>query len=231
MPPVNGSLVVRMTSSVPNGERGAGNPVPMPRLLGGRLCLDFANTVEDRTTGRPNDFLPDYAPLAHWGRHVGELTEGQLARLLEEGARRPDEAAVVFGHAIALREAIYRVFAAIAHGHSPPPADVAAIEAAYREATAHARLVRSGDGFAWAWAETKPGAALDRVLWPVARSAVALLTEPELARVKQCPGCDDCAWLFLDTSKNGTRRWCSMEGCGSRAKMRRQYARRKGVVA
>jgi predicted RNA-binding Zn ribbon-like protein len=219
-----------MRTSESDDGGGTADPAPMPRLLGGRLCLDFANTVEDRTTARPNDFLPNYAALAHWGRHVGELTEEQLARLLAEAARRPDEAAGVFAEAMALREAIYRVFAAIAHARAPVRQDVAAIEAAYRKATAHARLVPDGDGFTWEWVD-EAGGSLDRVLWPVARSAVELLTSPELARVKQCPGCDDCAWLFLDTSKNGTRRWCSMEGCGSRAKMRRQYARRKGAVA
>jgi predicted RNA-binding Zn ribbon-like protein len=63
-------------------------------------------------------------------------------------------------------------------------------------------------------------------LWLIAQSAVELLTEGELRRIKQCPGAGDCGWLFYDTSRNGTRRWCSMEGCGSRVKMRRQYARR-----
>jgi predicted RNA-binding Zn ribbon-like protein len=65
---------------------------------------------------------------------------------------------------------------------------------------------------------------LDRVLWEAAASAADLLTSPDLARVKTCPGAG-CAWLFLDRSRNGTRRWCDMSVCGNRAKARRHYSR------
>ncbi len=79
----------------------------------------------------------------------------------------------------------------------------------------------------WTWdADIR---ALDRMLWPIVSSAIELLTSHDLRRVKECPGAGDCGWLFFDTSKNGTRHWCSMEGCGSRVKMRRQYARTRNA--
>ena len=84
----------------------------------------------------------------------------------------------------------------------------------------------SDDQFAWGWTDVD---ALDRPLWDVARSAIDVLTQDDLKRVKECPGADDCGWLFYDTSKNASRRWCSMEGCGSRVKMRHQYARKRGM--
>jgi predicted RNA-binding Zn ribbon-like protein len=81
-----------------------------------------------------------------------------------------------------------------------------------------------GDGLRFSWS-FRGADDLRLPLWLVSASAVELLTEGDLARVKQCPGADDCGWLFYDTSRNGKRRWCSMEGCGSRVKMRRYYTR------
>ena len=72
--------------------------------------------------------------------------------------------------------------------------------------------------------------ALDSLIWTIAHSAMTLLTAGDLTRVKECPGTNDCGWLFYDISKNGSRRWCSMEGCGSRVKMRRLYAHSKTTV-
>ena len=80
-------------------------------------------------------------------------------------------------------------------------------------------MAPAGGGYDWSWAGRPDDLA--RPLWPVARSAVELLTLGDLARVRECPGAGDCGWLFYDTSRNGSRRWCSMEGCGSRVKMRR----------
>lgn len=133
---------------------------------------------------------------------------------------------MIWQWAIELRETMYRVFSAIANGSDPQADDVEALRVAYVGAMAHTQLLATPDGFTWNWVKSEE--ALDCMLWPLVRSAIAVLTSDEVKRVKQCPGLGDCGWLFLDSSKNGSRQWCSMEGCGSRAKMRQQYARKRG---
>ena len=102
--------------------------------------------------------------------------------------------------------------------------DLSALNAALREASARLEVAPSAGGFEWTWVLDED--ELDRVLWPIVGSAANLLTSAELGRVRQCArrGCD---WLFVDLSKNQSRRWCSMELCGSRVKSRRYYRRRK----
>jgi predicted RNA-binding Zn ribbon-like protein len=168
--------------------------------------------------------LHRYADLARWARHVGMLDEERVAALLRAAAADPDGAAATFARALDLRAALTALFRALARGAAPRAAALATTRAAYLDALAHADLAPGADGYRWTWPD---GAALDRPLWSVAASAIALLTEGDPARIKECPGADDCGWLFYDTSKNGSRRWCSMEGCGSRVKMRHQYARKR----
>ncbi len=198
-------------------------------LSGGRLCLDFANTVDPRVGNSPHDFLTDYPDLVQWSQYVGTLTEDEAQNLLHEAARHPTEATATFERAIALRETIYRVFSAIAGSTIPQTADLEALQSTFAEGMTHARIMPTTNGFAWNWIKRED--ALDQMLWPLVRSAVELLTSEEVRRVKQCPGLGDCGWLFLDTSKNGSRQWCSMEECGSRAKMRRQYARKRASIS
>jgi predicted RNA-binding Zn ribbon-like protein len=200
-----------------------------PRLLGERLCLDFANSIEDPRSDDPEDFLNDYGCLVRWGRHVGLLDVDQAEQLLSEARCNPIAAGRVFADAVTLRGAITRVFTALAGGSAPLQPDLASIQRAYVSAIGSARLASEGDSFAWEWNGPAPSVDLASVLWPVAASAVDLLTRGEIGRVKQCGGPEGCDWLFYDTSKNGSRRWCSMEGCGSRAKMRRYNARRRLV--
>jgi predicted RNA-binding Zn ribbon-like protein len=204
-----------------------GSRAGMANLVGGRLCLDFANTADWHASGHPEEWLTSYADLVAWGRHVGVLSPHQVRLLEGEALGRPTEAAAVLRRAIALREAIYRLFTAVALGQGVDAADLAALNQALSDALARARVVPAGAGFAWDW--DGPAGALDRVLWPVARSAAELLTSDERARVRQCAG-DPCGWLFLDTSKNRSRRWCTMDSCGNRAKARRHYARTRRTV-
>lgn len=210
------------------GEPRTGTaPVEELALLGGRLCLDFANTVDPRHGGQRTEYLTGYPDLLRWAHYVGVLDEEQARQLAETAATNTVAATVAFEQAIALRETIYQVFSATARHEHPSSTDLGALHAAYTQALAHTWLVPVSRGFVLDWVGRDR--TLDRVLWPVARSAVELLIGAELERVRECPGLGDCGWLFLDTSKNGSRRWCSMEGCGSRAKMRRQYARRRGT--
>jgi predicted RNA-binding Zn ribbon-like protein len=192
-------------------------------LLGGQVCLDFVNTVDPRVGASRRDYLASYADLVWWSGFAHLLSAGQQAALLRAADRHPREAAAVFARAIALRETLYRVFSASAARLAAASADLDAIQTAHMETLAQAQLVSESGGFLWRWPAESD--ALDQMLWPIIRSAIELLMAPELRRVKVCPGLDDCGWLFLDTSKSGQRRWCSMDTCGSRSKMRRYYAR------
>ncbi len=194
-------------------------------LVGGRVCLDFINTVDPRVGALQHEYLASYADLVRWSGHAQLLAEDQMAALLRAAARHPRAAQARFERAIAQRETLYRIFSAVAAQQAPAAADLAAMQGAYVELLAQTRLVAASESYLWQWPVEVGADALDQALWAVLQSAVALLTAPELRRVRACPGLGDCGWLFLDTSKSGRRRWCSMEGCGSRAKMRRYYAR------
>lgn len=193
----------------------------------GRLCLDFVNTLGDRSDESPHEeTLHTYADLVAWGEAADILSADEAAGTLREAARRTADAVSVFTGAIALREAMYRLFSAIAAGVEPPADDLAAVNRAIATATARGRLTPADGHFHWQW-EREPS-ALDGMLWPVAWAAAELLLSEELHRVHECAG-PDCSWLFMDMSKNGSRRWCSMETCGNRAKARRHRVRQQAV--
>ena len=169
---------------------------------GNHLALDFANTLEGPPGEPPEkDHLHTYADLVTWARRAGMLPEGARPRGDDLGRTRE------------LRAAIAQVFSA----PEPPSAPLRTLLEIHGEAVIHG-TIRGGD---WVWAGRHP----DRPLWPIAVAAVDLLRSDELARVKRCDG---CCWLFLDRSRNGSRRWCSMDECGVHAKMRRYRASRRG---
>jgi predicted RNA-binding Zn ribbon-like protein len=201
-----------------------GKRANFPRLLSGNICLDFINSIDMRSGTSPVDYITSYQDLIAWGEHVWLLHDAQIDRLAERAARESEAAAAVFQGSIELREALHRIFRSVAHDQAAQAEDMHLLKHYYLQALTHAALGRADAEYRWQWREDQT--ALDRILWPVAFAAIELLCSPMLARVKECPGADDCGWLFIDTSKNGTRRWCSMEGCGSRVKMRRQYARK-----
>jgi predicted RNA-binding Zn ribbon-like protein len=201
-------------------------PEPVFDLSGGELCLDFANTVSGRGGERPVERLADYLALLAFGRQAGAV-EGRLAEALARRARQhPRSAAAVLKTAVGLREALFRIFAAVAAGEPAQPADLAAVNRVLSRALAHLRVAPREEegGFEWVWEED--AAALDRILWPVARSAAELLTGDELGTVRECAS-PTCRWLFLDRSRNRSRRWCDMSACGNRAKARRHYRRQR----
>jgi predicted RNA-binding Zn ribbon-like protein len=195
---------------------------PTFELSGGALGLDFANTWGDR--GRPEtDKLRDYPDLLAFAKQAGLLTVGEAARLEAQAVREPREAAATLARARDLREALYGIFSALAAGGAPEPAGLERLNAALPEALSRMRLERRGEEVVWGWAA--PEGSLEAPLWPILRSAAELLTSEERQRIRECAG-TACTWLFLDTSRNRSRRWCSMETCGNRAKAHRHYRRR-----
>jgi len=196
------------------------------KLIGGWMCLDFANTVDWPDGDRRHESLNSYSDLVSWSRHVGILTESEARQLVQEARRRPRAAKEVLRRAVTLREAVYRIFSAIASKISPNALDLTTLNAELNEAMTRVRIVPTDGGYSWAYATE--GNALDRMLWPLARSASDLLTSDKLDRISKCSA-EDCGWLFLDMSRNRSRRWCDMRDCGNRAKARRHYQRRRAL--
>ncbi len=191
------------------------------------VALDFVNTLDWRNTDAPIERLNSYADLVAWLCEADTLPPPLAQRMLAAATADVAGATAALTRARTLREAIHRVFAAVARGDALAAPDLAPVSAAVSEALAHARLAPTTQGsVVWVWPEDD--APLERALWPVARSAEALLISERLDRVRECEGAG-CGWLFLDTSKNRSRRWCSMESCGNRAKARRHYARARAA--
>ena len=192
---------------------------------GGRLCLDLANTVSWRRSPEPIERLPTYGDLVEWARQSGVVTAGAARVIEREAGRQPAAAARILARARALREAIYRVFAGLAAGRAPAPEDLARLDREFHEAFRALHLSPARSGFTLAWA-LDDGPPLALPLWAAARSAAEVLTSADPRRLKTCPAAR-CGWIFLDVTRSGTRRWCAMEACGSRAKARSYYARRR----
>jgi predicted RNA-binding Zn ribbon-like protein len=190
----------------------------------GRLCLDFVNTVRCRPISDRLELIKSYDDLLAWARQATIITPGEAAILAEASRKRARPAADALAQARGLREATYAIFSSRAAGLPAREADLQTLNRAVGRAMARAGLIPSGSRFDWAW----PGAIpdLDRVAWWVARSAAELLTSSDLTFVRECASYD-CGWLFMDTTKNRSRRWCDMRTCGNRAKSRRHYERRR----
>ena len=196
-------------------------------LSGNHLSLDFINTLDDRMDIQPSELLASYSDLVSWSQQTGNMTDEEAQVLLKEATQHPAKAEKVRQQAITLREALFRIFARITDDADPDEVDVQFFNAALAGALSKVCVVPEGDGFGWDWNEK--GIALDRMLWPVIRATADLMTSKELRAVRICAS-EDCAWLFLDTSKNHTRRWCDMKTCGNRVKVSRHYERKKQDV-
>jgi predicted RNA-binding Zn ribbon-like protein len=214
MLPVNSVLTVKgnMTDSIRTLET--------LELVGGALCLDFANTVNSRPTPE-HDYLLQYSDLVRWANKLGILSPTQSNHLQKRARQNVEEAEEALNTARRIRELLYRLFSNAAKGSEPAKRDIEMIIAAYGESIAHGQLTKEDNHYKTTW---KVDEALDALLRPIVHSAGELLLSQELGQVKECPG---CGWLFLDTSKNLSRRWCSMNTCGARDKMRRYHKRKK----
>ncbi len=193
--------------------------------VGGVLCIDFVNTIGWRGTSAPSEWLTTYGDLVQWSRGSEILTDADTAHLLVYLEQRPEDAKQVLEIARALRESLYQVFSALARDRTPTGADVAALNQLFPNTMEKLQLAVADGGFQWQW-RREPD-ALDGMIHPIIHSAAELLTSPRIARLKECASRDGCAWLFLDTSRNGSRRWCDMRECGNRVKARRHYQRVK----
>jgi predicted RNA-binding Zn ribbon-like protein len=197
-------------------------------LSGGALALDFANTIGGTHVQPTHDHLRGYADIVRFSEMAGGLDKAIAKRLDRRAEQEPRRAAAVYELGVDLREAIWRVFSALASGETAREADLDLIGDAAAAGGARFRLVQDRQGVTWSIPHD--GDDLERPLWEIARSAVALLTSDQRDRIKEC-GSQTCEWVFLDRSKNRSRRWCDMSDCGNREKARRFHQRKRAAVS
>jgi predicted RNA-binding Zn ribbon-like protein len=190
------------------------------------LCLLFVNTVGWRKTATPEERLPSPAALLDWCAGAGMLDTGEAAQLRARWLERPQEALAIHRRAVALREAIYGICRSWILSEAMPEDALRVLNAALADAPPRMRVAPGGDALNWWIGPAGPGSP-GVLLAPLAWSAADLMTSPRLQRVRQCEDEKGCGWLFLDESRTGTRRWCSMGECGNRAKARRHYLRKR----
>jgi len=185
-------------------------------LIGGELALDFANTCSGRGFPTREDHLQRPEHVVQWAAHAKVLPEADAQWLA--GALSPALGERLLGEALALREDVYQLGAAVAAHLPAPRGPVESLAQAHARALALAALTPVGANFGWSWQARE--APVEAILGPISLSALTLLQQADLTRVKQCQG-DKCGWLFFDATKNKSRRWCEMEICGNRAKQKR----------
>jgi predicted RNA-binding Zn ribbon-like protein len=205
---------------IDTSARGTAQDLAVNRL---GLCLEFANTLHWHASDRPRETLRSYEDFLAWAAAQGSISHGEFSALTRHARREAQAAAAAYGRVKSLREAIYRIFVARIAGKAPARRDAALVNEELQHALAHYHIAFGADGPNWR--RVAHAAALDEPLWPIVQSAAELLLSKDLReRVGQCADPAGCGWLFLDLSKNRSRRWCSMQDCGNRAKQRRLQA-------
>jgi predicted RNA-binding Zn ribbon-like protein len=193
------------------------------RCPGGALCLDFCNSGQGMRGSSKEEWIADYGDLIDWLKGAQAIGPAQAARLR---AAAPQAAQEVWQRSIELREALARVLLARTEGKKPQAADLKIIDAEYARSAPFARLAQTDAGFQWS---LDPAAeAPEAALRPIVESAAGLLTSERLARLRRC-GNSTCYWLFIDETRNCSRRWCEMAICGNRMKVRRHRARQRAA--
>ncbi len=193
-------------------------------LSGGNLALDFVNTVSNRPTAEPIERLINYNRLVFFGLESKLYPHDMTDRLYIKAGQAPGVAKTALQRAIQFREDLFAIFSAVVEHRAIPGNALAQLTFMLQEAAAHGRLVHNGRRFAWKWLGMTDD--LESLLWPIARAAADLLLSDDIQHLRMCAS-DDCAWLFLDKTKNQRRRWCDMKTCGNRVKARRHYQRVK----
>ena len=200
---------------------------PRFQYLSGDPSLDLVNTVDWTSRGPESERLTSYPCLADFAEGAGVVSKAAAARLLRAAERHPRKGEAALARAREVRALLHDLFRSVAET-GRPGAGLEDLNRLLGEAHRHARLeaaAGSGGGVAarWGWHDPEDP---DAPLWPIIRRAADLLASPDAAHIKVCGGAD-CGWLYVDRSRNGLRRWCRMETCGTRAKSRRRAERRE----
>jgi predicted RNA-binding Zn ribbon-like protein len=195
-------------------------------LIADDLALDFANTESGRGFPSHQNHFRGAGNVVEWLRHAKALPVEEADWLRKRVGERADLAADLLAQAVALREAIHDIGAALGRHAKPPEAALASLSALHARCVAKAELAPGALSCRWTWSVR--ASPVEAALGPIALAAVRLFTEGDFHRIRECGG-HACGWLFYDRSKNNRRRWCEMEVCGNRAKQRRLAARRREV--
>ena len=193
---------------------------------GGHPALDFVNSLDNRFGGKEQvEGLASYGDLLRFAREMGLLDSAQAAQVLR--AVTPEAAARALRAGRALREALAETLYAVVDEQSPPTAGLRVLERYLRVADRHRELRWRPDAddhpaLGWRWRPNERNAELP--VWAIAQAARDLMLSPDMKRLRACE-VHTCRWLFLDTSRNHSRRWCKMKVCGNRMKARRYQIR------
>jgi predicted RNA-binding Zn ribbon-like protein len=193
-------------------------------FCGGHLSVDFTNTVGSRGS-TPEEHFTTYGDILSWAEARGVLPPAEARRLRTIADRNPTQAREAVVEMRALRESLYQVLSAAASGRTPPRADLARVNAHVEMAYSRAHLAPRARRLALTFDDPAPRSLTAPVTTPVVRAAIDLLTSDAAGRIRTCAD-DTCAWLFVDGTRSGTRRWCDMKVCGNRDKVRRFRASR-----
>ncbi len=196
-------------------------------MIGGNAALDFVNTVS-RWRDEPTDQLGDASGFARWVRVAGLLDDDDQKVLEAEISGDPKIAAAFYKDAARLREAMYRIFTAAASGERASDEDLETLNRWQVRAAKHCQIQHEGGVFRRRCTEDAP--AQERAMRVIFDAAEDLLLNGRLDRLRTCGG-DHCEWMFLDLSKNGKRRWCSMATCGNEHKVKQFRKRKKQAAA
>ncbi|TCO49962.1 putative RNA-binding Zn ribbon-like protein [Kribbella antiqua] len=196
------------------------------RIVGGHPALELVNTVSPRVAGGVDDeldYIPVPAELLAWTRRTGLLNDAEVAAVTAAWSSAPGTAEQALHATVEIREAVYAVLSR--SGESPAALELLTLR--WSAAAARSVLVPGG-AVAELVVGTSPASMIpDRLV----TAAVELLRTVDLRQLRACPIDEGgCGWLFLDKSRNGSRRWCSMEDCGTRAKIRKLSERRRSAT-
>jgi len=182
------------------------------------ISLDFTNTVDDRLSDQPTDTLTTYKDFLDWAVQENVIERTEAAKLKHRESN-PEQALQRIRE---LRELLYRLLSAAAGKRRIQEEDLERFNGILAEAMSSVRINQTEKGFDWACCPG--GSGLDSLLYRIVKSTADLLVSDQLDRIRVCAD-PQCGWLFLDSSRNRSRRWCSMDSCGNRAKARRFYQR------
>ncbi|HEV2593675.1 MAG TPA: CGNR zinc finger domain-containing protein [Sphingomicrobium sp.] len=202
----------------------------LPELLGGRLCLDFVNTIHHRFRPVSRDHLRDYGSWLRWCAHAGALSSDEADQLATLARSGPGLGERAFDRVLVFRTTAHRIVTEhMAVGGATEDLVTQLNELLILSAPLRHIAPASGSYWRWSWRDRPLN--LDRPLYAVARSLADLLATAPRERLKECPAPDGCGWLFLDETRNGSRRWCSMNHCGTTSKVRRYLGRKREAAA